>query len=77
LHFALSSWTSVLRVGITGGNNKDELRIILYNADGRQMLNKKAEPGTTLINMSSYPVAYYILRVKAANKMTEFKIIKQ
>lgn len=66
-----------LALDITGGDDKDELRIILYNANGKQLQNKKVEPGITPINMSSYPVAYYILRVIAGEKETEFKIIKQ
>lgn len=65
-----------LAVDITGGDDKDELRIILYNADGKQLQNKKVEQGTTPINMSAYPVAYYILRVMAGEKMKEFKIVK-
>ena len=66
-----------LAVDITGGNEKDELRIIIFDAYGKQLLNKKVEPGTTPVNMNAYPVAYYILRVQAGEKQTEFKIIKQ
>jgi len=65
-----------LALEILGGNDKDQLGFILYNADGKQLQNKKVEPGTTPINMSIYPEAYYILRVMAGDKMTEFKIIK-
>ncbi|HET7733712.1 MAG TPA: T9SS type A sorting domain-containing protein [Paludibacter sp.] len=66
-----------LAIDINGGDAKDELRIIIFDAHGKQLLNKKVEPGTTPINMNSYPVAYYILRVQAGEKQTEFKIIKQ
>jgi hypothetical protein len=66
-----------LAVDITGGDDKDELHIILYNADGKQMQNKQVQPATTQINMIPYPAAYYILRVQAEEKVTEFKIIKQ
>lgn len=66
----------LLAVDITGGDDKDELRIILYNADGKQLQNKKVEQGTTPINISAYPAAYYILRVMAGEKVKEFKIIK-
>ena len=59
-----------LAVEINGGDDKDELRIILYNTDGKQLQNKKVEQGTTPINMSSYPAAYYILRVVADEKAT-------
>jgi hypothetical protein len=66
-----------LAVEITGGDANDQLRIILFNADGRQLQNKVAQHGSTPINMSGYPAAYYILRVENGNKSTEFKIIKQ
>ena len=66
-----------LALEISGGDDKDQLRFILYNANGQQLLNKQIQSGTTPINMSDYPVAYYILRVQAGDKMTEFKIIKQ
>jgi hypothetical protein len=66
-----------LAIDINGGNEKDELRIIVFDANGKQLLNKKIEAGTTPVNMGSYPVAYYILRVQAGERMTEFKIIKQ
>jgi hypothetical protein len=66
-----------LAVEITGGDTNDELRIILFNADGRQLQNKAAQQGSTPINMSGYPAAYYILRVEKGKKSTEFKIIKQ
>ncbi|MDD3322819.1 MAG: T9SS type A sorting domain-containing protein [Paludibacter sp.] len=65
-----------LAVEIKGGDEKDELRIILYNSEGKQLQNKKVEQGTTPINMSTYPVAYYILRVIAGENVKEFKIIK-
>ncbi|MDD4991754.1 MAG: T9SS type A sorting domain-containing protein [Paludibacter sp.] len=66
-----------LAVDISGGSDKDQLRIILYNADGKQLLNKQVQQGTTPVNMTAYPAAYYILRVQAGEKVTEFKIIKQ
>ncbi|MDD4991456.1 MAG: T9SS type A sorting domain-containing protein [Paludibacter sp.] len=66
-----------LAVDISGGSDKDQLRIILYNADGKQLLNKQVQQGTTPVNMAVYPAAYYILRIQAGEKVTEFKIIKQ
>jgi len=66
-----------LAVEITGGNEKDELQIILFNPDGKQLINKQVQQGTIPINMNDYPSTYYILRVRAGEKVTEFKIIKQ
>jgi hypothetical protein len=66
-----------LAVEITGGDEKDQLRLVLYNVDGKQLLNKVVQAGTTPVNMANYPVAYYILRVQAGDKYTEYKIVKQ
>jgi len=66
-----------LAVDITGGNDKDELQIVLISAQGIQLQTLKAVTGTTPVNMLHYPPGWFILRVKAGDKMTEFKIIKQ
>lgn len=66
----------MLRVDINGGDEKDELSISLFNADGKQLLNKKVEHGVHQVDMSSFPASWYILRVTAGEKMKEFKIIK-
>ena len=66
-----------LKVDITGGNNKDEIQIQLFSAQGIQLQSRKATNGTTPIDMTLYPPGWYILRVKAGEKVTEIKIIKQ
>ena len=66
-----------LAVEIVGGDEKDELSISLYTATGQQLLSKSVQAGTTPINMTTYPKAYYVLRVQAGEKYTEYKIIKQ
>ena len=66
-----------LKVDITGGNNKDEIRIQLFSAQGIQLQSRKAAVGTTPIDMVIYPPGWYILQVKAGDKVTELKIIKQ
>jgi hypothetical protein len=67
----------VLAVEITGGDDKDEIRLIVFSAQGVQLQNVKVGATTTPVNMSTYPGGWYILRVSAGSKVTEFKIIKQ
>jgi len=67
----------MLGVEITGGDDKDQLQISLYNADGKQLQNRQVESGTNPVNMNAYPSGWYILRVQAGEKRMEFKIIKQ
>jgi len=66
-----------LAVEITGGSDKDELRIVLISAQGIQLQNLKVEKGINPIDMHTYPPGWFILRVQAGDKVTEFKIIKQ
>ena len=66
-----------LAVEITGGNDKDALRIVLLSAQGIQLQTLKAEIGKTPVDMHLYPSGWYILRIQAGEKVTEFKIIKQ
>lgn len=65
-----------LAVEIVGGDAKDELRIVLYDTKGQQLMNKKTDAVTTPVDMYDLPAAQYILRVQTGNKVTEFKIIK-
>jgi len=66
-----------LAVEITGGNDKDAIQLIVFSAQGVQLQNVKVTATTTPVNMSAYPGGWYILRVQAGEKVTEFKIIKQ
>ncbi len=73
----------VLAVEITGGNDKpttaegEEIRILLFSAQGIQLQNLKTKKGLTPVNMLTYPTGWYVLRVQAGDKVTEFKIVKQ
>jgi hypothetical protein len=73
----------IMLLEITGANDKplaaggEEMHIIIYNAQGQQLMNKAVEPGTTTLDIAKYPAAYYILRVQAGDKIKEFKVIKK
>jgi len=66
-----------LAVEITGGSDKDDIHIVLFSAQGIQLKNLKVTNGTTAIDMHLYPAGWFILRVLAGDKVTEFKIIKE
>ena len=49
----------------------------LYNINGKLLKSEQVENQTTNINMTSYPVATYIVKVLSDNKIVKsFKIIK-
>jgi len=66
-----------LAVDIQGGDEKDELRAIVFDANGKQILNTTLAIGSTSLDMNRFPAAWYILRITAGGKITEYKIIKQ
>lgn len=66
-----------LAVEITGGDAKEEVHLILFSAQGTQLQNLGITGTVTPVDMSSYPGGWYILRITAGAKATEFKIIKQ
>lgn len=67
----------MLGVEIAGVDNKDELQVMIFDVKGRELLTKRVQKGVTLINISQYPTGWYVLRVQAGKKMTEFKIVKK
>lgn len=66
-----------LAIEITGGNDKEIIRIVLISAQGIQLKNLNVTNGTTAVDMHLYPPGWFILRVLAGDKVTEFKIIKE
>jgi len=67
----------MLGVEISGGDPKEKLAIMVFSAQGVMLQSKKVEAGLTSIQMGGYAAGWYILRVTAGDKVTEFKIIKQ
>jgi len=65
-----------LAIGISG-EILDKISITLYTAQGTMLQNKIADSDTTPLEMTSYPTGWYIIRVIADGKATEFKVIKQ
>ena len=65
-----------LAVGITG-EILDKISITLYSAQGNMLQTKIADSDITPLEMTSYPTGWYIVRVIADGKATEFKVIKQ
>lgn len=66
-----------LAIGISGGDLSESTTLILYDAKGAMLQNFHTVEETTAIDMSTYPVGWYIVRVIVDAKATEFKIIKQ
>ena len=66
-----------LAIDIAGGDTNEQLSITLYSAQGVQLIHRKIAEGLTPVEMSAYAAGWYILRVSAGSKVTEFKIIKQ
>ena len=66
-----------LGVEIKGGNNIEDIMIVVFSGQGSQLIVKKADIGINFIDLAKYPEGWYILRIKAGEKHTDYKIIKQ
>ncbi len=68
----------ILTVEIIGGNTEDDIRFTLYNLQGIILQQIESVVGSTKqVDMSAYPIATYILRLHAGDKIIDYKIIKQ
>lgn len=65
-----------LRVDVRGINATDPVHLSLYDANARLLLTRTGTMGTHALDLSSYALGWYILRVQAAGKHQDFKIIK-
>lgn len=66
-----------LGVDIKGSDVTDQTSITVYNGQGVQLYFTKADAGLNSIDMSAYPVGWYILRVQIGSYKKEYKIIKE
>lgn len=64
-------------IDIQGGNEKDGIRVQMFDPQGKQLMNSALQPGKTTIDISSYPGGYYIMRITAGTKAKEYKVIKE
>ena len=68
----------MLAVEITGGDIDNDIRLTLYDLNGKQLQTLQLSTGiNTPVDMLAYPPAVYILRLYMDGKTTEYKIIKQ
>lgn len=59
------------------GNKEEKVRIIVYNSNGIQILNKRIPNKGSTLNLSKYAAGMYILKVLAGQNTTEWKILKE
>jgi hypothetical protein len=66
-----------LGVEILGGDDKEKIRIQLYNLKGIQIQNLPVYSGINTINMFDCVAGTYILRLVSEKETIEYKIIKE
>jgi hypothetical protein len=66
-----------LGVEILGGDDKEKIRIQLYNLKGTQIQNLPVYNGINTINMFDCVAGTYILRLVSEKETIEYKIIKE
>jgi hypothetical protein len=77
LKFYPNPTKGMLRVEINGSEADSELNMVIYDAQGRILLNSKANEGTNTLDLTRYAAGWYVLRVQAGTNKKEYKIIKE
>jgi hypothetical protein len=66
----------ILKVELTGNNNEEDTRLIIYNANGSQIINKQIPNNLEMVNLSGFPTGIYILKIVVGQNISEWKILK-
>jgi len=69
--------TGRLQVKITPFNTEIPAEITVYDLQGRLILEKSCTSELTIVDFSKFTTASYILKVRLADKQSEWKIVKQ
>lgn len=77
LKFYPNPTKGMLRVDINGSEADSELNMVIYDAQGRMILNSKANEGSNVLNLTRYAFGWYILQIQAGGNKREYKIIKE
>lgn len=77
LKFYPNPTKGMLRVDINGSEADSELNMVIYDAQGRIILNSKANEGSNTLNLTRYAAGWYILQIQAGGNKREYKIIKE
>ena len=66
-----------LGVEILGGDDKEKIRIQLYNLKGTQIQNLPVYSGVNTVNLFDCAAGMYVLRLVSEKETIEYKIIKE
>jgi hypothetical protein len=66
-----------LTVKITNMPDNTKGEITLHDLAGRLMIRQNSKQESTLIDLSAHPLGIYVLRIRAGDKVSEWKVIKE
>jgi len=58
-------------------DNPEIVRLLVYDMNGKVIIDKPQESDRTILDLSSYQNGLYILNLKKGNTVSKWKIIKQ
>lgn len=58
-------------------NEGTKCQIIIFDSSGKLLVDKPWEQGNALIDLSEYPQGFYLVKFIAADKTTQWKVIKE
>ena len=66
-----------LTIQITNITCETEGALELYDLSGRLVIVQKTVGESTMLDISSYPLGIYLMRIRACDKVSEWRIIKE
>jgi Secretion system C-terminal sorting domain len=66
-----------LQIELIGYDKETKTNLFLYNLSGALLMSKSITNSSEIIDLSTYPVGMYILKIVWGDKTSEWKIIKE
>ena len=66
-----------LKIQITNKTCETEGVLELYDLSGRLVIVQKTVGESTMLDISRYPLGIYLMRIRACDKVSEWRIIKE
>ena len=67
----------MLKIEISGLNTDTPVHIVLMDANGRPLIERQIIQSPELVDITAYPMGWYLMRIIRGTEIKEWKIIKQ
>ena len=67
----------VLKIEMTGYDTDTPVKLLLTDANGRPLIERTLIQSSELVDITAYPVGWYLMRIVRGAEIKEWKIIKE